>query len=61
MQAVRALVEKDGPAIVGEIIKKAKDGDAEAGLSFLRYLLPHPKLVLTPIAQEAGEARRRSA
>jgi hypothetical protein len=38
------LVEKDGPAIVGEIIMKAKDGDAEGRREFLRYLLPHPKL-----------------
>jgi Family of unknown function (DUF5681) len=60
-QTVRALVEKDGATIVGEIIKNAKDGDVEARRQFLRYLLPHPKLVLTPIdltpAKDAAEAQ----
>jgi hypothetical protein len=59
--AVREIVERDGPAIVEEIAKAAKDGDVEARLLFLRFLLPRPRMVLTPIdlppARDAAEAQ----
>jgi hypothetical protein len=58
---VREIVERDGAAIVEEIVKNAKDCDCESRRLFLRYLLPHPKLVLTPIdlapAKDAAEAQ----
>jgi Family of unknown function (DUF5681) len=58
---VRELVEKDGAAIVEAIIRDAKNSDVEARRIFCRYLLPHPKLVLTPInlpaVQNAVEAQ----
>jgi Family of unknown function (DUF5681) len=51
--AVRAIVERDGAAIVEEIAKAAKDGDVEACRLFLRFLLPH-----APARRpRAGEAR----
>ena len=50
-----------GGAIVEKIIESAEAGDVEARRQFLRYLLPHPKLVLTPIdlepAMDAAEAQ----
>jgi hypothetical protein len=60
-QTVRALVNDRGGAIVEKIIEGAENGDVEARRQFLRYLLPHPKLVLTPIdlepAKDAAEAQ----
>jgi hypothetical protein len=59
--AIRAIVERDGAAIVEEIAKAAKDGDVEARRLFLRFLLPRPRMVLTPIdlppAKDAAEAQ----
>ena len=58
---VRKMVEKDGAAIVEEIIKDAKNSDPTARQLFCRFLLPRPRLNLTPIdlpeAQEVGELR----
>jgi Family of unknown function (DUF5681) len=60
-QTVRALVNGRGGAIVEKIIESAEAGDVEARRQFLRYLLPHPKLVLTPVdlepAKDAAEAQ----
>ena len=52
--------DRGGP-IVKKIIESAEAGDVEARRQFLRYLLPHPKLVLTPVdlpaAKDAAEAQ----
>jgi hypothetical protein len=60
-QTVRALVNDRGGTIVKKIIESAEAGDVEARRQFLRYLLPHPKLVLTPVdlppAKDAAEAQ----
>jgi hypothetical protein len=46
--------EKDGAAIVEEIAKAAKEGDTKARRRFLRYLLPHHRLLLSPIDPPAA-------
>jgi hypothetical protein len=60
---IRRMVEKDAIEIVRSIIETAKTGDIEARRQFLKYLLPHPKVVMTPVdlpvAQSAAEAQEQ--
>jgi hypothetical protein len=57
----RSSRARRGGAIVQKIIESAEAGDVDARREFFRYLLPHPKLVLTPIdlepVKDAAEAQ----
>ena len=46
---VRKMVNDKGGKIVEGIIQAAEDGDPTARQLFMKYLLPRPKLVTTPV------------
>jgi hypothetical protein len=60
---IKAMAEKDAIKIVSSIIEGAKLGDVEARRVYLKYLLPLPKLIATPVilplAQSADEAQQQ--
>ena len=60
---IKAMAEKDAIKIVSSIIEGAKLGDVEARRAYLKYLLPLPKLIATPVilplAQSADEAQQQ--
>ena len=60
---VRKMVNDKGGAVVAKIIERAEAGDADAARIFVRYLLPRPRLVMTPLdlppAQTAAQAREQ--
>jgi hypothetical protein len=62
---IKAMAEKDAVAIVASIIEGAKLGDVECRRLYLKYLLPMPKLIATPVdlplAQSAHEAQEQIA
>jgi hypothetical protein len=62
---IRAMAEKDAVEIVKAIIEAAKLGDVEARRLYLKYLLPLPRVISTPVdlpqAQSAAEAQEQIA
>jgi hypothetical protein len=60
---IKAMAEKDAVEIVKAIIEGAKLGDIECRRLYLKYLLPMPKLIATPVdlplAQSANEAQEQ--
>ena len=46
---VRKMVDDKGGAVVAKLIERAEAGDADAARVFVRYLLPRPRLVTTPV------------
>ena len=60
---VRKMVNDKGGSVVAKIIERAEAGDADAARIFVRYLLPRPRLVTTPVdlkpAQTAAQAREQ--
>jgi hypothetical protein len=62
---IRAMAEKDAVEIVKAIIEGAKLGDVECRRLYLKYLLPLPRVIATPVslpvAQSAGEAQEQIA
>jgi hypothetical protein len=64
-KSIRAMAEKDAIEIVRAIIEGAKLGDVECRRLYLKYLLPMPRVISTPVdlpaAQSAGEAQEQIA
>jgi hypothetical protein len=62
---IRAMAEKDAIPIVKAVIEGAKLGDVECRRLFLKYLLPLPRVIATPVdlplAQSAAEAQEQIA
>ena len=62
---IKAMAQKDAIAIVSSIIEGAKLGDVECRRLYLKYLLPMPRLIATPVelpaAQSAAEAQEQIA
>jgi hypothetical protein len=62
---IRAMAEKDAIEIVRAIIEGAKLGDVECRRLYLKYLLPMPRMISTPVelplAQSASEAQEQIA
>jgi hypothetical protein len=62
---IKAMAEKDAVEIVKAIIEGAKAGDVECRRLYLKYLLPLPKVISTPVslpaAQSAAEAQEQIA
>ena len=59
------MAEKDAVEIVKAVIEGAKLGDVECRRLYLKYLLPLPRVISTPVdlpvAQSAGEAQEQIA
>jgi hypothetical protein len=62
---IRAMAEKDAVEIVRAVIEGAKLGDIECRRLYLKYLLPLPRVISTPVdlplAQSAAEAQEQIA
>ena len=62
---IRAMAEKDAIEIVKAVIEGAKLGDVECRRLYLKYLLPLPRVISTPVdlppAQSAAEAQEQIA
>jgi len=62
---IRAMAEKDAVEIVRAVIEGAKLGDVECRRLYLKYLLPMPRVISTPVdlpmAQSAAEAQEQIA
>jgi hypothetical protein len=62
---IKAMAEKDAIEIVKAIIEGARLGDVECRRLYLKYLLPLPRVISTPIslpaAQSAAEAQEQIA
>jgi hypothetical protein len=62
---IRSMAEKDAVEIVKAVIEGAKLGDVECRRLYLKYLLPLPRVISTPVdlppAQSAAEAQEQIA
>ena len=62
---IRSMAEKYAVEIVKAVIEGAKLGDVECRRLFLKYLLPLPRVISTPVdlppAQSAAEAQEQIA
>jgi hypothetical protein len=62
---IRSMAEKDAVEIVKAVIEGAKLSDVECRRLYLKYLLPLPRVISTPVdlppAQSAAEAQEQIA